>query len=239
MLATAESAAAEARKLCADLAGHPLWAAQAASAASEVALARGNVALALENARFALNERRISQTEDPHLEFLVPAARAILGHSEDEAEKFQLRMELKVIQSLALQRTLDDDVRVRWLRGPMGSQLAELAGPFDGPQPSPRVDAEPSFEETDTRLLRLLTEGKTNAEIASDLGVEESVVTNQLTALYATHRRRLARRSDRICIQGACLGSSDGAESLDRQAGLRWCGQLHCHRADRFRLAHR
>jgi DNA-binding CsgD family transcriptional regulator len=185
MLETAQSAAEETRKLCADLAGHPLWAAQASAAAAEVAVARGEFTLALEHARMALNERHMSQTEDPHLEIMLPAARAILDHSDDDHEKEMVRTELRVIQGLALQRTMDDDIRVRWLRGPIGRQLAELAGPFEGPLPSAEHAGAPAFDEADARLLRLLTEGKTNAEIARELKVDESVVTNQLTALYA------------------------------------------------------
>ncbi len=184
LLATAESAARETRQLCAELAGHPLWAAQAAAASAEVALARHDTTLALEHARTALAERHAAQSEDPHLEILLPAARAVLGASDDDAEKYALTMELRVVQGLTLQRTLDDEVRVRWLRGPVGSLLAELAGPMEilaaGPEgPESVLDAR------DAPLLRLLTEGKTNSEIAAQLGLEESAVTNQLTALYA------------------------------------------------------
>ena len=185
MLATAESAANEARRLCADLAGHPLWAAQAAAASAAVALARGNSELAVEQGRTALAEYRAAQSEDPHLEILLPAARAILAAGDDDAEKVAVRGWLRLIQALALQRTFDEVIRVRWLRGPLGRQLAELAGPFDGQLPTSRTDAKPEFNEDDTRLLRLLTEGKTNSEIAADVGVKESAVANQLTALYA------------------------------------------------------
>ena len=30
------------------------------------------------------------------------------------------------------QRTLDEGLRVRWLRGPVGRELSRLAGPLDG-----------------------------------------------------------------------------------------------------------
>jgi DNA-binding CsgD family transcriptional regulator/predicted hydrolase (HD superfamily) len=185
LLATADSAAAEARRLCADLAGHPVWAAQAAAAAAEVALARGNSALALEMGRTALAEYRAAMNEDPHLEIVLPAARAILASSNDEAEKEGVRGWLRLIQALALQRTFDEVVRVRWLRGPLGRQLAELAGPFEGQLPTSKDAAQPDFDEKETRLLRLLTEGKTNSEIAGDIGVDEAAVSSQLTALYA------------------------------------------------------
>jgi len=135
--------------------------------------------------RLALAEYRAAMSEDPHLEILLPAARAILSAGDDEAEKEAVRGELRLIQALALQRTFDEMVRVRWLQSPLGRQLAELAGPFEGRLPSSGVDAQPAFDEDDTRLLRLLTEGKTNGEIAADIGVDEAAVSSQLTALYA------------------------------------------------------
>jgi len=185
LLGTAESAAREARQLCTDLAGHPLWGAQAAAASAEVALARGDAPLALEHARTALAELHAAQSEDPHLEILLPAARTVLAVSDDETEKLMVGTELRIIQGMTLQRTLDDEVRVRWLRGPVGSLLAELAGPMDLSAMNGADGAGSSMDAKDARLLRLLTEGMTNSEIATDLGVDESAVTNQLTALYA------------------------------------------------------
>src|SRR6185436_4158927 len=185
LLGTADSAAREARQLCVDLAGHPLWGAQAAAASAVVALARGDPPLALGHARTALAELHAAQSEDPHLEILLPAARTILAVSDDENEKFMVGTELRIIQGLTLQRTLNDDVRVRWLRGPVGSLLAELVGPMEFPALGGADGAGSSMDAKDAQLLRLLTEGKTNSEIATALGVTESKVTNQLTALYA------------------------------------------------------
>ena len=185
MLSTAESAADEARRLCADLAGHPLWAAQADAAAAEVALARGNTELAVELGRNAIALYSAAASEDPHLEILLPAGRAILAAGTDEAEKEFVRGHLKLIQALALQRTFDESIRVRWLRSPVGLQLAEVAGPFEGALANGKSAEQGSLDGDDTQLLRLLTEGKTNSEIAIELGVGESAVSNQLTALYA------------------------------------------------------
>jgi DNA-binding NarL/FixJ family response regulator len=185
MLSTAQRAADEARRLCADLAGHPLWAAQAAAAMAEVALSRGQAELALEQGRKALAEYHASASEDPHLEVLLPAARAVLSASPDDGEKEAVRGHLRLIQALALQRTFDENIRVAWLRGPVGRQLAEVAGKFEGPLPTGQSDEKPDFDEEETRLLRLLTEGKTNSEIAGAIGVDGSAVTSRLTALYA------------------------------------------------------
>src|SRR5262249_8877257 len=149
----AESASREARQLCADLAGHPLWAAQAAAASAEVALARGDTKLALEHGRTALAERSAAKTEDPHLEILLPAARPVLATSDDETEKFMVGMELRVIQGLTLQRMLDDEIRVRWLRGPVGSLLAELAGPMELPSSGGEDGSHTSLDANDAHLL--------------------------------------------------------------------------------------
>jgi len=150
-----------------------------------VALARGDSELALELGRQAFSEYGAAASEDPHLEILLPAARAILSAGQDEAEKEGVRGHLRLIQALAVQRTFDEAIRVRWLRGPLGQQLTDLVGPFEGTLATGKSEAQAALDDKDTQLLRLLTEGKTNREIAGELGVAESVVASQLTALYA------------------------------------------------------
>jgi DNA-binding CsgD family transcriptional regulator/tetratricopeptide (TPR) repeat protein len=183
LLAAADEAATETRRLCTDLPGHPLWAAQAAAAMAQVAMARADTEAAVGHARSALAERHAANHEDPHLEVLLPAARIILAAGTDQ-EKEMVRMELRLIQSMTLQRMLDGDVRVSWFRSRLGSSLAELAGPFAQPIAA-RPEAERAFDEAEGRLLKLLTEGKTNEEIGAQLGLDEAGVTSRLTALYA------------------------------------------------------
>jgi hypothetical protein len=80
--------------------------------------------------------------------------------------------------------TMDEDVRVRWLRGPLGREMAALAGPIDtivasdGERDTP-VDG-------NDLLLQSLVQGKTNAEIAGDLGIDEHAVERRLGELFAT-----------------------------------------------------
>ena len=45
--------------------------------------------------------------------------------------------------------------------------------------------AAPSLDDAERRLLQLLTEGRTNAEIAADLGVGEDEVAQRLARLQA------------------------------------------------------
>ena len=88
--------------------------------------------------------------------------------------------------SLAMiaQRTMDEDVRVRWLRGPLGSEMAALAGPIEAAATS-GADADERAD-ADTLLLQSLVQGKTNAEIAGELGIDEPAVTRRLGELFAT-----------------------------------------------------
>ncbi len=74
---------------------------------------------------------------------------------------------------------------MRWLTGPVGRELVALAGSMDAapphgrarsgtapaPGPAPR-DAAASLDDSDRRLLQLLTEGRTNAEIAAELDLD-------------------------------------------------------------------
>jgi DNA-binding NarL/FixJ family response regulator len=99
------------------------------------------------------------------------------------------------------QGTLDEDMRVRWLRGPVGRQLVELAGTPEetalGGRPAPTatsLDAHDvgwagangsTLDDLDRRLLRLLTEGHTNAEMAAEVGLSEPEIGQRLARLLS------------------------------------------------------
>ena len=91
------------------------------------------------------------------------------------------------------QGTADESIRVRWLTGPVGRELVELAGPLEAPAGAgtagePGAAGEPSgpdLDEAERRLLQLLTEGRTNAEIAAELGLAEDEVARRLAHLFA------------------------------------------------------
>jgi len=84
--------------------------------------------------------------------------------------------------AMIVQRTIDEDVRIRWLRGPVGEPLTELVGPVDDPRVGTDATAEDGDE--DRALLRSLIQGKTNREIADELGVGEETVGRRLAELY-------------------------------------------------------
>jgi DNA-binding CsgD family transcriptional regulator/tetratricopeptide (TPR) repeat protein len=195
LLERAERMAQETERVVAELPGRPPWGAQAEAALATVALARGDRAAALEHARSALGERRDALREDPHLEILLPAARVILALG-DEAEQTELRDELQLLQALIGQRTLDSETRAQWFKARDGRELAELAGT---PAPSlvaaetaavsgeaatngQRDAASPSADER--QLLGLLIEGRTNAEIAAEIGTTPDSVAQSLAAMY-------------------------------------------------------
>ena len=182
LLGAAATAAQEARRLAAELAGHPLWAAQADAAESQVAFARGDNEGALILARAAVAARFNAMRDDPHLEILLPAARVLLAQG-DETEKAQLAVELRVIQGLGAQRIMDEKTRVRWFQTRQGRDLAELAGPYQMPKNG--ESHAPELDERDGSLLRLLSQGRSNQEIAEELHLDDAGVTGALNALYA------------------------------------------------------
>ena len=90
--------------------------------------------------------------------------------------------------ALIAQRIADEDVRVRWFRGPVGRELSRLTGRSHGESAideATGVPAAADLDEDDTRLLWLLIEAKTNREIASELEVSEDVVVGRLAEMYA------------------------------------------------------
>jgi DNA-binding NarL/FixJ family response regulator len=184
LLATAERAATEAKELAMLLPGHPPWGAQADAALARVALARGAVEDAVDAARSAVAAFEAALSEDAHLEILLPAAEAFAAGGAEEEEK--IRTYLQMTLAMAAQRTVDEDVRVRWLRGPTGRTLVELSGPLDGVALRPtEADGGSPVDESETEFLRLLLEGLSNREIGERLGMEESVVGRRIGEMFA------------------------------------------------------
>jgi DNA-binding CsgD family transcriptional regulator len=184
LIEIARASAQEARQIEAQLPGHGPWSAQADAAESRVALARGDQPAALELARSAIRKLHESYVEDPHLEILLPAARAILAAGEPE-EKAAISSELQLGQAVGASRILDDQIRVKWFRGPVGSELAELAGPVQMPSSAAAAADKPEFDAKESTLLQMLVQGKSNSEIGQELGVDETNVSSMLSALYA------------------------------------------------------
>lgn len=185
LLETAERAAAAAKEVADTLPGHPVWAPQADAALATVALVRGDVPTAVAAAGSAIEALQVSDTEDANLEVVLPAARAMLAGGPPEVQSFVMSY-LRITLGRIAQGTLDEAVRVRWLRGPIGRELVELVGSIDtAGSANPAGEFEAEVDDVDRRLLRLLTEGHTNAEMAGELGLSEEAVGTQLARLLA------------------------------------------------------
>lgn len=183
LLDVAERTGREAMELCGALPGHPPWVARAAAALARVALVRGHAEDAAELAGSAMESLRSAMHEDLELDVLLPAAAVFQATGALEWD--DVRQYLQMSLAMIAQRTLDEDVRVRWFRGPVGREMTRLAGPI---QPLPTADATvdgDASDGSDTALLRSLVQGKTNAEIAKDLDMEEDVVARRLGELFA------------------------------------------------------
>jgi DNA-binding CsgD family transcriptional regulator len=180
LLDAAERAGRAALDAAASLAGHPPWPAQAHAALASVALARGRNDEAADHARSALGLLQSAMHEDAYLDVLLPSTDVLVATGAPEAEP--ARAHLRVTLAMVVQRTLDEDVRVRWLRGPTGRELSRLAGPIETEPADGRATSENG---SDDALLQRLVQGKTNAEIASELGVDEDELTRRLGELFA------------------------------------------------------
>jgi DNA-binding NarL/FixJ family response regulator len=184
LLRVAQEAATEAKVLMELLPGHPPWGAQADAALARVALARGAVAEAVEAARSAVNALLASRHEDSHLEIALPAAEAFAAGRSD-AELQMVQMFLQMLLAMTAQRTVDEDIRVRWFRGRVGREIVRVAGSLEEMAMEP-VDADggPQLEASDADLLRLLMEGLTNREIAERLAIPDESMTRRLGEMF-------------------------------------------------------
>jgi DNA-binding NarL/FixJ family response regulator len=126
---------------------------------------------------------RSAMHEDLELDVLLPAAAVFEATGALEWES--MRQYLQMALAMIAQRTLDEDVRVRWFRGPVGREMTRLAGPIQSAPSADATAAGHDVEDPDAALLRSLVQGKTNAEIAQDLDLEEEVVARRLGELFA------------------------------------------------------
>ena len=207
-----ERSAAQVHALGSVLPGHAPWGAQADAALATVALRRGDSAAAASSAEAAFGALQAGLHEDTSLDIVLPAARALLAGGTPEVQEF-VRGYLRTTLTRIAQGTLDESIRVRWLRGPVGRELVELAGPMDAP-PATTVAGAPvkagaaEMDESDRQLLRLLTEGRTNAEIADELQLDEEDVARRLARLQAQLGASSRAEATSLAFRGlAAVGS--------------------------------
>jgi DNA-binding NarL/FixJ family response regulator len=182
LFSLAERSAQEVLRESPLLPGHPPWPAQALVARSIVASFRGDASNAAAFARQALAEHDAAMREDLDLDIILPAVDAIIADGADE-EAQGLRDRLQIVLGLQSQRILDETVRAEWFRSEIGRDLSRLAGPLISTGAGDMA-SESGLQEEDSRLLGLLVEGKTNHEIAEEIGVDEKAVTIRLAELF-------------------------------------------------------
>ena len=211
-----ERSAAQVKELLPLLPGHAPWGAQADAALATVALVRGDIEAAVMAGGAAFQALQAGLHEDASLEIVIPAARALFAGAPPEVQA-SVRGYLQTTLSRIAQGTADESIRVRWLTGPIGRELVELAGPMDAPAPEAAAGIEPgsaahaagtSLDETERRLLQLLTEGRTNAEIAAELDLAEDDVVQRLTRLFARLGTSSRAEATSLAFRGlAAVGS--------------------------------
>jgi DNA-binding NarL/FixJ family response regulator len=182
LMADAERTANEAEALAATLPGHPPWRALAMGARARILLARGETGEAAAIGREAMALLRGAYHEDFHFDALLPAAGAVLAGGTDE-ERAAVQDHLQLLAAMIAQRVLDDDVRVRWFGGRLGTALRELGGE-EVRVLAAHPDSADVLEEGERRLLQLVTEARSNAEIAATLGISEEAAAQQLARLF-------------------------------------------------------
>jgi DNA-binding NarL/FixJ family response regulator/TPR repeat protein len=184
LLVLAERAATEAKELIPLLPGHPPWGARADAALATVLLARGLQEEAVEPARSAVAAFSAGQHEDLNLDVLLPVATAITAAGTD-AERTRLLSFLRLQAAVIANRIVDEGVRTRWFRGPVGSALASLASDAELALTRNMPDgAIEGLDVDDADLLKLVVQGLSNEEIADRLHVDTAEVTKRLAATY-------------------------------------------------------
>ncbi|MFN2520336.1 MAG: response regulator transcription factor [Candidatus Limnocylindria bacterium] len=191
LLELADGSAREAASLARLLPGHPPWGPRADAALGAVALARGDMEGAAAAAGSALEALHAAKQDDLDLALILTAAGTLLVAAPEDRVG-GLRELLRQIAAIVAQRIVDDDVRARFFRAGLGRELVALAGtgePGSGDRPEEPRPA--GLSDQDLRLLRLMSEGRTNAELARELGVGTDEVARRLGALL----RKLASSS--------------------------------------------
>ena len=185
LLALGERAASEAKVLLALLPGHAPWGARADAALTTIALARDELERAADAARAAVEALTAARHEDLDLEVLLPVTEAMTAAGTDD-ERIGILSYVRLQTAVIANRIVDEDIRTRWFRGPVGSALASLASDPDIPLTRhAQAGSVEGLDDEDAQLLRLVVEGLSNEEIAERLEVDSGEVARRLASTYA------------------------------------------------------
>jgi DNA-binding NarL/FixJ family response regulator len=117
------------------------------------------------------------------LEILLPAGEAVLAAGSD-GEVMEMRNRLRLTLALISGHVTDEAVRALWFRSAKGRELSRLAA-IQGDSAGNPGQSPANLGDEDLAILRLLTEGYTNLEIAEAIGGQEETVNRRLLDLYA------------------------------------------------------
>ena len=210
-----ERSAAQVKELLPLLPGHAPWGAQADAALSTVALARGDIAAAAWPAARPSQALQAALHEDASLEIVIPAARAVLAGAPPEMQGSVRAFLQPTLSQDRPGHGRRDDPRPLAHRARSGASSSSWPARWTRPAgagwPRPagrRRPAGPSLDDADRRLLQLLTEGRTNAEIATELDLAEDDVAQRLARLLARLGTSSRAEATSLAFRGlAAVGS--------------------------------
>ncbi|MDR7420684.1 MAG: adenylate/guanylate cyclase domain-containing protein [Armatimonadota bacterium] len=188
LLAQAEAHARDALQLAAVLPGDLPWEARARAALGEVALARGDAPGAAQAAIAALDGLKRTRTGSfyPFVlpDVLLAVARCLDGVNDPRAHLF--RTETRLILDRVAEATRDDTVRARWFQAPVQAGLTRLVGAAATPGKEHTTgEMRAGLTERQAEILRHVTSGQTNGEIAKQLEMSEQAVVVELDRIFA------------------------------------------------------
>ena len=136
---------------------------------------------AAEAARTALDilQPRLNPTQ--YLDVLWAAGRVLVSLGEPEAEG--LMNEIKEDLGYLDATIVDTDVKARWFSVPMHKELVTMTGYEPAAGPLSMVELPDVLDDGDLDLLRFVTSGSNDDEIASRMGVEAAQVPVRVSEL--------------------------------------------------------
>lgn len=121
-----------------------------------------------------------------YLDVLWIAARSLIREGAPEAADLarEIRENLLVID----QSTVDDEVRERWFAVPIHAELGRMAAYERLPERQTQSEQPEGLDEGEVEILRLVTAGKADDEIAEEVGAQEAAVTDSLSRIFTKLR---------------------------------------------------
>jgi DNA-binding CsgD family transcriptional regulator len=185
LLDQAEADARESLHLAAILPGDLPWEARAHGALGEVALVRGDSEAAMQAANAALDVLKRTGNLYPFVlpDVLLAIARCLAAADDQRAQLF--RTETRLILQRVAEATRDDGVRARWFRAPIQAELTALVGAVPIVElDQARRELPGKLTERQAEILRRVTSGQTNREIAEQLEMPEQSIAEELERIF-------------------------------------------------------